>query len=59
MTARSARSVAVDRRRRRRADGDGVAHELGDRQVLEVEADGAGVEAADLEQVLDEALEPG
>ena len=41
------------------ADGDGLAHELGDEQVLEVQADRAGVEAADLEQVLDEALEAG
>ena len=57
--ARSARSVDRDRACRAGADGDGVADELGDEQLLEVQADRAGVEAADLEQVLDEALEPG
>ena len=44
---------------RQAADGHRLADELGDEQVLEVEADGAGVEAGDLQQVLDQALEAG
>ena len=48
-----------DLERRCRRDGDGVAHELADAQILEVEADRPGVEAADLEEVLDEPAEPG
>ena len=39
------------------ADGHRLADELGGQQLLEVEPDRAGVEAGDLEQVLDETLE--
>ncbi len=44
---------------RHAADSDRLAHELGDEQVFEVQADRAGVEPGDLQQVLDESLEPG
>ena len=40
-----------------RAHAHGLAHELGHQQVLTVKPDGAGVEAGDLEQVLDQPLE--
>ena len=43
---------------RQAADGHRLADELGDEQLLEVQPDRAGVEAGDLEQVLDESLEP-
>ena len=46
-------------RLRQAADRDRLADELGDQQVLEVQPDRAGVEAGDLEQVLDQALEAG
>ena len=59
MIARSARGVHDHRRVRRRRHRDGVAHELARLQVLEVQPDRAGVEPADLEQVLDEAAEAG
>ncbi len=59
MIAFSARGVVRTSTRRCRGDGDGVAHELADAQVLEVEADRPGVEAADLEEVLDEPAEAG
>ena len=45
--------------RRGRRHGDGVAHELADPQILEVKTNRSGVEAADLEEVLDESAEPG
>ena len=57
MSTISTRGDTVDRRARAAADRDRVADELGGQQFLEVQPDGAGVEAADLEQVLDEALE--
>ena len=41
------------------ADRDRLADELGHEQVLAVQPDRAGIEATDLEQVLDEPLEPG
>ncbi len=47
-----------DRRVGKAADGDRVTDELGHEQLLEVQSDRAGIEAADLEQVLDETLEP-
>ena len=59
MIALSARPVTSHLQRRRRRHGDGVAHELADAQVLEVQADRPGVEAADLEEVLDESAESG
>ena len=48
-----------DRRVRQAADRHGLADELGDEQVLEVQADRPGVEAGDLQQVLDQRLEAG
>ena len=59
MISPSARSVTVNLVARQAADGDGLTDELGDEQILEMEPDGAGVEPGDLEQVLDQALEPG
>ena len=59
MIARSARGVHATDDARCRRHRDGVAHELAHLEVLEVQADRAGVEPADLEQVLDEAAEAG
>ena len=59
MIARSARSVHVTGDVGAELHGDGVAHELAHLEVLEVEADRAGVEPADLQEVLDEAAGSG
>ena len=49
----------LHRRVAHRRHADGLAHELGHQQVLAHEPHGAGVEPGDLQQVLDQALEPG